>query len=708
MSKSINIFGITTNNLKDINVTLEKNSINLIVGPSGSGKSSLVYDTISQIGQHEFMSMFADDISEPTYRVKGFTDMVVTVPMRQLNFNNNIRSTIGTYFGITRDVAFIFAALSGTTEDVFILNREENICEKCHGLGFVKILDKNKLINYDIPLEKNPVRCWNRYKDFYLQIIKLFCLEKGIDFKKTFRQLSKEEQTIFLYGESDKKYSIKYKRTNTISSRTTKYYGVMREKPMIVNFSPSLDFFSYVECPVCNGKKYSCFSEQYKVFNLSIGEFMTTPFTNLQTYIENVMNNIVDINISFALKNIYRFVVKANELNLSYLYFHRTIPSLSGGELQRLRMIQVLNAQLSDLLIILDEPLAGISKNEKKTILKNILNLSKKHTIVIVDHTDIFAPYAKKIYALGESGGNNGGYLIDIGNYFKSQNIIYDFCIVPKTDDIHIILDSTIYKYKGVNITIGKNCLNLITGNSGIGKSTLLREYFPQFFEQYNYISQKPLLGNKNSSVATSINIAVKISEIFSKRYNKSIDFFSNNTGSDGMCKICNGAGYLEYDSGQKSKIQIECKECEGTGFNKLLKKFKINQCNIFDIWNMTIDEALYFFKDIDLKIEQCLIDSSSLLLGHLKIGQPISSLSGGENVRIKILKSSKSIANVLGIDEPFKGLNNAEIFSVVKYIDNLRSKGKTIVVIDHTEIAKQYFPVVIQLINKNSILTMS
>ena len=708
MNKNISIFGISTNNLKNIDIILEKNSINLIVGPSGSGKSSLAYDTISQIGQNEFLSMFSDDLSEPTYRVKGFTNMSVTVPIRQLNFNNNIRSTIGTYFGITRDVAFIFSALSGAPEDIFILNKENNVCEECHGLGSVRMLDKNKLINYDIPLENNPVRCWNRYKDFYSQIINLFCIENNIDSKKTFRELSVEERRSFLYGTSNKKYSIKYKKTNSISSRTTKYYGIMTGKPMIVNFNISSEFYSYVECKSCHGKKYSSFSEQYKVFDLSIGEFMTMPFIDLSSCIKNIINNISDTNINFVLNNILRFILKANELNLSYLYFNRSIPSLSGGELQRLRMIQVLKTQLSDLIIVLDEPLAGLSKNEKNSILKNILDLSNRHTIVVVDHTDFFASYAKRIYALGEKGGNNGGNLINVKNYFNSQNILYDFFISPKKNDIHIILDSDVYNYKGVDIKIGENCLNLIMGNSGIGKSTLLREYFPQFFVQYNYISQKPLLGNKNSSVATAIDIAIRISEIFAKKYNKDRHFFTNHTGCEGMCTICNGAGYLEYDSGQKSKIQIECRECEGTGFNKLLKKFKINGYSIFDIWNMTIEDVLLFFKNIDAKIEQCLIDSSSLLLGHLRIGQPISSLSGGENVRIKILKSSKSSSNILGIDEPFKGLNNVEIFNVLKYLDSLREKGKTIVVVDHTEAAKKYFAVVIELIDKNSILTMS
>lgn len=236
MSKTINIWGIETNNLKNIDIEIEQNAVNLIIGPSGSGKSSLAYDTIAQIGQHEFLSMFADDISEPTYRIKGYKNMVAAVPIKQSNFNNNLRSTIGTYFGINRSVILIYSAILGLNEDFFVLNKEENLCDVCHGLGYIRTLDKNRLINYDVPLEKNPIRCWNRYKDFYSQIIQQFCLDNEIDSKKTFRQLTDKEKSLILYGESEKKYSVRYKKSSSFSRRTTKYYGIMTGKPMIVNF----------------------------------------------------------------------------------------------------------------------------------------------------------------------------------------------------------------------------------------------------------------------------------------------------------------------------------------------------------------------------------------------------------------------------------------------------------------------------------------
>lgn len=708
MGETINIWGIETNNLKNIEIEIEQNAVNLIVGPSGSGKSSLAYDTIAQIGQHEFLSMFADDISEPAYRIKGYKNMVAAVPIRQSNFNNNLRSTIGTYFGINRNIILIYSSILELNEDFFILNKEENLCDECHGLGYIRTLDKNRLINYDVPLEKNPIRCWNRYKDFYSQIIQQFCLDNGIDSKKTFRQLTNKEKTMILYGESEKKYSVRYKKNLSFSRRTTKYYGIMTGKPMIVNFVPAMQFFSEETCKCCQGKKYSLQHEQYKVASLSIGAFMTMPFEQLQHYIEKMLSETTDSSLLFVLNNIQKFVSKAIDLNLGYLFFHRAIPTLSGGELQRLRMVQVLSTQLSNLLLVLDEPLAGLSGEEKKSVFECVVDLAKRHTVVIVDHSDIFVSVSKKIIALGESGGVNGGFIIDAKKYLAKQSIKNTINILPVQSMERVSIHNPVYSYEGVDIEIGKECMNLITGHSGIGKSTLLREYFPQYFDHYLYINPKPLLGNKNSFVSTALNISIDISNLFAVKHKKDRRFFSNQTGCEGMCPVCMGVGYIEYGNGYDAKIKLLCKDCAGTGFNKTLQKYRINGKNVFDIWNMTIDEAIEYFSGMDNKIIYHLEEANSLLLGHLRIGQPIATLSGGENIRVKILKAMKSTAKVFGVDEPFKGLSNTEIFCVVQYLNRLCRKDRTVIVVDHSEAIEQYFAKHIELTCDNGILSDS
>ncbi|MCI2160975.1 MAG: ATP-binding cassette domain-containing protein [Oscillospiraceae bacterium] len=705
MNDEIIIEGIETNNLKNINVKIIKKGINLIIGPSGSGKSSLAYDTIAQIGQHEFLAMFADEVNEPSYKVRSFSHMVAAVPIKQSNYNSNMRSTIGTYFGMNRSIGLIYAILLGMSEDDFVLNKESNLCENCHGLGYVSQLDYNKIIDFNVQLKKVPFKCWNRYKDFYSQMIIKFCEDNKIDSEKTFRELTDKEKNKILYGESKEKYSIRYKKTNMFSRRTSKYYGVLSNIPMMPNCGIGKQYYSDVECECCHGKKYGKQFDEYKVQELSIGEFMTVPFSKLQKVINNISKEVSDDRLKFTIENMKSFIDKAVELKLGHLCFHRAIPTLSGGELQRLRMVQVFTTQLSDLLIVLDEPLAGLSGEEKKSIFSNVVSLAKNHTLVLVDHGDTFCSVANNIIALGEKGGSAGGNLINATEYLKKQKEIGDFsapCVKDKTD---IILNSAIYGYKGVNICIANECMNLLTGYSGVGKSTLLREYFPQFFNSYLYINQKPVMGNKNSSVATVLDIANKISELFAKKHKKDKKFFSNLTGNDGTCPLCAGAGYIEYGNDYHQATRIECRECEGTGFNKILKKYKINNKSIFDVWKMPIDDAMEFFSGIDNSISKTCKTASGIMLGHLHIGQATGTLSGGENIRVKIIKASKANAKVIGIDEPFKGLSNVEIDTVARYLDDIRRKGKTIVVIDHTTEIEKYFSQWMQLENQDGIL---
>lgn len=706
MGESIVIEGIETNNLKNIDVSIAKKGVNLVVGPSGSGKSSLAYDTIAQIGQHEFMSMFADEVSEPSYKVRSFSNMVAAVPIKQSNHNNNMRSTIGTYFGLNRSIGLIYAVALGLTEDFFVLNKESNLCEKCHGLGYVSKLDYNKIVDFNIPLRKVPFRCWNRYKDFFAQMIERFCVDHNIDSDKTFRDLSDKEKQLLLFGESTEKYQVRYKKVNALSSRTTRFYGVLTGNPMLPGVGIGKSYYSDFECECCHGKKYNALFDEYKVEGLSIGEFMTVSFVELATKIEKIEKKITDDRLTFTIKNLKAFIDKAIELNLGHLCFHRAIPTLSGGELQRLRMVQVFTTQLSDLIIVLDEPLAGLSGEEKKSIYNNVVALAKKHTVVLVDHGDTFYKAATKIIALGEKGGSAGGKLIDVDEFLKKQRGIIKIKPLKPETQIEVELNSSIYKYNGAKVSFAENRMNLITGYSGVGKSTLLREYLPQAFDSYLYINQKPLLGNKNSCVATVLDISNKISELYAKKHKKDKKLFSNLTGNDGMCLVCAGAGYIEYGDDYHQSTRIECRECEGTGFNKILKKYKIKGASIFDVWKMTLDEAVEFFKDTDKSISETCASASEIMLGHLHVGQATATLSGGENIRIKIMKASKSTAKIIGVDEPFKGLSNIEIDAVARYLDRIREKERTLIVIDHTMGVEDYFSQWVQMENKKYVLT--
>ena len=390
---------------------------------------------------------------------------------------------------------------------------------------------------------------------------------------------------------------------------------------------------------------------------------------------------------------------------MGHLYFHRAIPTLSGGEFQRLKLVQIFNTQLSDLLIVLDEPLAGLSSDEKPSVYNNILSLSKMHTVLIVDHGDTFVSNAKKVYALGPGSGIYGGQIINTEDYLNSESISQSIDIKHGTEQLMLNVCNPVYQYLGAKVELLKESMNLVKGSSGVGKSTLLREYFPQQWDDYIYINQKAVEGNKNSCVATILEIADRIAKLFAKKTGKDKKLFSNHTGNEGACPACRGSGVIEYGYNARTKICLKCEDCDGTGFNSMIKKYTINDMSIFDIWNMTLSEGEEFFTDVDPSISGVLHNAKEINLGHLKIGQATTTLSGGENVRIKILKAARTKSNLIGIDEPFRGLSNSEIYKVAVFLDHLREKGKTIVVVDHSEYAERFFARIITLHNKHGVL---
>ena len=402
-----------------------------------------------------------------------------------------------------------------------------------------------------------------------------------IDVSKNFRALKKSERKAILEGKNDRRYSIKFKRAGIKSSRTTKYYGVLTGIPMLQKFVPAKQFMANIDCPSCRGRKFSPAHDEHKLCHLSIGEFMCSTFWSLEEWIQSISSHTSESSLNFAVNQISMFVRNAVELDLGHLSFHRSIPTLSGGELQRLRLVQVFNTQLSDLLIILDEPLSGLSGEDKKAIFDNIVKLSEHHTMLIVDHNKTFIKKARTVTALGEKGGRHGGNIVDASKFIASQHLDQKYETPKPTEVNRIFLNAPIYGFSGAELEIGKCALNIIYGKSGVGKSTLLREYLPQYFTNYQYVQQKALVGKKDSSVATALNILDVIVGEFAKENGKDKKFFSKMSGGEGACRACSGKGFIGYGNDYRLRALIECRDCRGTGYSHKLNRYCIRGRNL-------------------------------------------------------------------------------------------------------------------------------
>ncbi|MCV3457103.1 ATP-binding cassette domain-containing protein [Campylobacter sp. CNRCH_2016_0050h] len=661
--------GIQTHNLKNITFFTKTPEIIGIYGVSGGGKSSLALHTIYSLCSNSFNAIengFIDDIQ---YIVKDYKDLMPVIAIKQLNLNTNPRSTIYSYLNFSSALS----SMLNIDYDMLRLNKPKNECQKCKASGYVFEIDTNKVIDFDAKIIDTPIIPFRKYE--YLRILFLeFCNYHNIDQNKTFRELQPEIQNLLLYINKSHCFTIKYRHNKKLRTKHLEYIGVMlylQERLNSDKISVYKEVIEYCKeniCDSCNGSKINL--QIYKnifIGNISFYDFLTTPMIDL---VRMTQSNVFHERI----KNV---LTACCDFGIGYLSLNRSIPTLSGGEIQKLNFANLVSIPMSNLLIIIDEISSGLHHSDYKNIWKNILSLKeRKNTIVLVEHNLEFLNKCDRRICLGPVGGKNGGYIIE------------DKLPILKPIEVN-------QKYKKsnfLNINININNINsqrlllpydsfvAIVGKSGSGKSSLAL-FLEKNIDNCIYISQRLPRGNIRSSVASYLEANKVIASFFSSYFNKNVAYFINSGGSEIICPFCDGTGIIRYDRGFESSIDIVCPQCNGKMFNELALKYTIRQKSILDIYNYEINDL----DDIgSSKLSKIITLMRDLSLGHLSFNRKINTLSGGELKRIKILKNLlKKIDNkILIIDEPSSGLdyNNAQnIINILK-----SAKTLTTIIIEH------------------------
>lgn len=676
--------GISTHNLKHIDVEIPEKKLVCIAGVSGSGKSSLAFGTIAAISMEEYTRLTSDQEYEQDYIIDEYGSVPMAVPLRQLNFNVNPRSTIATYFGLQRSLNYIIAKMSGVNMGLLNFNGDGH-CPECMGLGYKKIPDKSAIIKWDTPIKDVPFGCWqNSYKDFYKKLLAEYCLEINVDANKTLKELPETKQELLLNGIGKKKYTIQYKSGNSVRRKTTCYYGPLMEIEGNKQIFPTVSFDSYTKsgkCPACGGCRLkSKVAGALVIKGIKISDVETATFNDLSGMIDKIITK--DKDILSAANNIKIFIDKAIQLGLGHLSLTRGISSLSGGELQRLRLTQLLSGNLADMLIVLDEPTASLHPSECAMVAKMIANLKTKNTVLAVEHNEDVLKYADKIIYLGPHGGIDGGKII------TKQEFEQIICVTTNSEFeegknvIEVQPVSEYVSYKGV-LNIHMNSLNVICGSSGSGKSVILHDSLPSVLDNYMDISQKPIKGNSLSTVGTYTKLSEEVRSCFSKKFKKESSFFGKN-GQVG-CKCCNGAGYIDIGEYYGKSVRTVCSECGGSGYNKTVEDYKINGISIAAAAGMPISELKEQI-ELSKKAQQTIELMEAVHLEYLSLNRNIGTLSGGENQRIKLVMAlTKKEGMIIGLDEPVKGLSPKEIGSIIELLySQIRNGGKTFVVSEH------------------------
>ena len=512
------------------------------------------------------------------------------------------------------------------------------------------------------------------------------------------------------------------------------YSNILEAKKYKMHVRVFLSRFKSTQiCNVCHGKRLNKMMEQVKISKFSISEVCRFSLIHLENWLHKIKLKASEKKLVEEVLDQMRSRVKfLNQIGLSYLTLLRPTKTLSGGEFQRLNISNQIGTDLTDTLYVLDEPTIGLHPRDNQKLIEQLHKLHKNNnTVVVVEHDPEVIKSAGHIVEMGPESGLRGGEVIFTGNQksFKNSKTqtskhIYN----PKKRGVYELGDKTLNKetafeflgcdghnLKDIDFRVPLNQISVVTGVSGSGKSSLISQtVYPALLRRLEskvtgvnelgykkfkihkdikfieFVSQSRIMKSRRSVVATYVGLYDYIRKTFAAEMHAKIlgydaGAFSLNTDG-GRCPTCKGLGYEEIEMLFMDNIDLLCETCGGKRFTSDLLSVKYKGKNVSEVLNMTGEEAGQFFSD-NKKINKILNSLKSLKLDYLTLGQPLSTLSGGESQRLKLLKyltSSSLKGGIFVFDEPSTGLHFNEIQSLIKVFKKLKEGGATIVIVEH------------------------
>ncbi|MCH4168308.1 MAG: excinuclease ABC subunit UvrA [Streptococcaceae bacterium] len=698
MSDFIKIKNATTNNLKQVSVNIPKHKIVAVTGVSGSGKSSLAFDTIASESQrllNETYSSYIQDLL-PKY-IKPVVDSISNLPVslviNQKRIQGNSRSTVGTITDIYSNLRLLYSRIAvpfiGYSMK-YSFNNLDGMCKNCKGLGEVKLISIENLIDFNKSLKENAIQ-FPTFQNGGWRLSRY--TESGFfDNDKKISDYSNDELNLLLYSPTIKPIS-----PSENWHKTAEYIGLV---PRIMESFVNAEHTKYKKeldrilttniCPLCHGTRLNDEVLSAKIVDRSIADCCNMSITDLLDFINDIDNQKVSI-ITNELKMKLKSLCT---VGLDYLTLNRSTSSLSGGESQRIKMTKYLNSSLSDVLYIFDEPSVGLHPQDIKGInhiLKEIKN--KGNSVLFVDHDPDIIKVADEVINFGEGAGIDGGNITFQGTFDK---LLHSNTVTAKAflKDHHINTIkkdfSSYYKLekvsknnlKNISVRIPKNAITLVTGVAGSGKSTLIRQLFKKQYPQSMILDQSLPHASSRSNLITYLNIFIEIKKVFSRSNKVDIAFFSV-TGK-GACPECKGKGIVKLDLAYLGDSQQICEKCQGKRFNDQTLSYLYRGKNISEIFDSTAQEAINIFYD-NPAIKHTLESVIRANLSYIKLGQTLDSFSGGELQRLKIAQMlSQKSSEIIILDEPSTGLHESDIDNLIALINELVTDGNTLIILEH------------------------
>jgi excinuclease UvrABC ATPase subunit len=697
---SIIIQNAHTNNLKNISVEIPKNKLVVFTGVSGSGKSSLLFDTIYTEAQRQLIETFSafartrmPKLSRPD--VDDIFNLTTAIVIDQKRMGNNLRSTVGTATEINTYLRLLYSRVGKPfigPSFYFSFNHPEGICPHCKGLGKQIKIDINLFIDKTKSLAEGAIN-HPHYKPGGFLLKELIASEI-FDNHKKIHDFTEEELNKLLYSEP---FSIKDAKQKLSYNR--KFEGVARKLENAVSGRADDEadeddknaysrYFVYSNCDKCNSTRLNERAESVKINNISIGKLCKMELPEVLAFIENIHDKL-SVPIVRKVKYILHQLI---EVGVGYLSLDRPVSTLSGGESQKVKMARQLDCNLVDLLYVLDEPSIGLHPRDTQKLLAILNQLKNKgNSIFVVEHDPDIIKAAEWIVDIGPKAGGLGGEVVYNGefqDFENAQSITSKYLfnsskpqyVRKQTQDFYTISNANVNNLKNITVKIPKGLLTCITGVAGSGKSSLIYDCFAKEHPEAIVIDQSAIGRSSRANSMTYIGAFDLIRKEFAKHTNSDASLFSFN--SKGACPKCNGQGKLSFEMFFLDSVKTICDECEGKRYHSEILELKYNEKSIVDVLDMTVLQAIDFFKD--KKLSKMLKTLDDVGLGYLKLGQSTSTLSGGESQRLKIASELHKESNIYIMDEPTTGLHMSDIDNFYRIIKSLVDNNNTVVVIEH------------------------
>ena len=722
----IRVHGARENNLKDVSIEIPKRRLTVFTGVSGSGKSSLVFDTIAAESQRlinetysTFVQGFMPTLARPEVDVlEGLTTAII---VDQQRMGTDPRSTVGTatdanamlrilfsrlgqpHIGSPQAFSFNVASISGAGAVAFerggktVKERRSfsitgGMCPHCEGRGTVNDIDLRQLYDDSKSLNEGAITVpgytgggWNS---------RLYSASGFVDPDKPIRKYTRQELHDFLHHEP-----VRMK----IAGINMTYEGLVPriQKSMLSKdadaMQPHIRAFvdravTFTTCPECGGTRLSEAARSSKITGTSIADACAMQISDLAGWVRDLDEPSVAPLLTALGETLDSFV----EIGLGYLSLDRPSSTLSGGEAQRTKMIRQLGSSLTDVTYVFDEPTIGLHPHDIQRMNDLLLRLRDKgNTVLVVEHKPETIAIADHAVDLGPGAGAAGGTVCFegtveglrasgtiTGRHLDDRAVLKDAVRAPA--GALEVRGAATHNLRDVDVDIPLGILVVVTGVAGSGKSSLMQGSVSGR-QSVVSIDQGGIRGSRRSNPATYTGLLDPIRKAFAKANDVKPALFSAN--SEGACPNCNGAGVIYTDLAMMASVATTCEVCDGKRFAASVLEYRLGGRDISEVLAMPVTEAQEFFGagEAHTPAAQAILGRlADVGLGYVSLGQPLTTLSGGERQRLKLAARMAEKGSVYILDEPTAGLHLADVEQLLSLLDRLVDSGKSVIVIEH------------------------